>query len=266
MGIALVSGAGRGIGAATARELGLRGHHVVVNYVRDAAAAASVVADIQAAGGSAETGRADVCDETAVAALVDAVVAEHGRIDVLVCNANTVDPPFEALPALPWGTFIAKVVGELSGAYFLTQRVVEVMKAQRAGRVVHISSTAADHVGSIAAHSVAKAALNTYSRHVAADAGLVGVSVNTVALGPVTTDATSRVFTDGILRHVGERSVTGRPLRPEDVARVIAAVTDEGFAVTTGQVIRVDAGLDLLDQQLTGMGGGSRADDLVVGA
>ncbi|WNV86875.1 SDR family NAD(P)-dependent oxidoreductase [Umezawaea sp. Da 62-37] len=78
------------------------------------------------------------------------------------------------------------------------------MKAQRSGRVVHISSTAADAVGTIAAHSVAKAALNTRSRHIAADVGLAGVSVNTVA---------------------------------------------------TGQVIRVDGGLDVLSRRLAGLGG-----------
>ncbi|MET1075430.1 MAG: SDR family oxidoreductase, partial [Umezawaea sp.] len=175
--------------------------------------------------------------------------------DVLVCNANTVDPPFEPLATLPWSTFIAKITGELAGAYFLTRQVVEVMKTRRSGRVVHISSTAADTVGTIAAHSVAKTALNAYSRHVAADAGLHGISVNTVALGAVTTDATARVFSDAIRLHLAERSVVHRPLGPDDVARVIAAVTDEGFAVTTGQVIRVDAGLDVLDRQLTGLGG-----------
>lgn len=244
---ALITGASRGIGAATARELGRRGHHVIVNYLNNKDAALSVVADIEADGGTAEAIQADVTD----AAQVADMASQLKTVDVLVCNANTVQPPFQPFEELPWDTFAGKINGELAGAYHVTQRVLPIMKAQQSGRIVYVSSTAADHVGSVMAHSIAKSALNLFSRHVAADAGRYGITVNTVALGAVRTDATANVFNPTLLTHLGERSVIGRVLEPEDVARTIATATEPGLALS-GQVIRADGGFDVLDQQLSG--------------
>lgn len=247
--VALVSGAGRGIGAATARALGRRGYHVIVNYLRDTAAATAVVRDIETAGGSAQAARADVCSAEEVAGLVAGVVAERGRIDVLVCNANTAQPPFGPLVTLPWDAFAGKVTAELSGAYFLTQRVLAVMRERRAGRIVYVSSIAADVVSSSIAHSTAKAALNTFARQVAGEAASYGVTVNTVSAGAVNTDATAAVFTDDVRRYLRDRSVRGRMLQPDDLGGVIALLLDDAFAVATGQVVRVDDGMDLLVQR-----------------
>lgn len=248
--VALVSGASRGIGAAIARGLARRDHHVIVNYRRDVDAAKRVVADIEAAGGTAQAEQADVCDEAAVGALIDRVIAGHGRVDVLVCNANTAQPPFQPLASLPWPAFIDKVTGELAGSFHLTQRVLPIMRQQHAGRIVYVSSTVADKVGALAAHSTAKAALNTFSRHVAADAGQYGVTVNTLALGGVDTDATAGVFDDARRAAFAARSVHGRILEPEDVGAAVALLADAGFGSITGQVIRLDAGFDVLSQQL----------------
>ncbi len=251
--IALISGASRGIGAATAKELGQRGYHVIVNYLNSADAAADVVAGIEADGGTAQAIQADVCDEAAVTRMVEQVHREHGRIDVLVVNANTAQPPFEPLEYLKWEAFAAKVNGELSGAFFLTQRVLSVMREQRSGRIVYISSTAADVVGGVMAHSTAKAALNTFSRHVAADAARYGVAVNTLAIGMVVTDATAQVFPDALKKHLAGRSVLGRMLEPADIARTVALVVDNGFGTAAGQVFRVDGGFEVLEQQLDGV-------------
>lgn len=251
--VAVISGAGRGIGAATARELGRRGYHVIVNYLRDADSAAAVVADTRAAGGTAQAAQADVCDAEQATALVEAVIAEHGHLDVLVCNANTVAPPFGPLAAVAWEAFAAKVTGELAGAYFLTQRALAAMREQRSGRIVHVSATLADTVGGTIAHSTAKAALNAFSRQVAAEAAQYGVTVNTVAPGAVNTDATAGMFTDSIRQYFSDRSVRGRLMGPEDIGRVIGLLLDDAFTVVTGQLIRIDAGFDLLSQQLDGL-------------
>ncbi|MFE9750508.1 SDR family oxidoreductase [Saccharothrix saharensis] len=248
--VALISGAGRGIGAATARELGRRGYHVVVNYRENTAAADRVVGDIREAGGSAEAQRADVCDGGQVADMVRRVYAAHGHVDVLICNANTVNPPFAPLLSLSWEAFIGKVGGELAGAFFLTQAVLSEMRRRGAGRIVYISSTAADWAGSVAAHSTAKAALNTFSRHVAATAAQYGIAVNTVAFGTVRTDATAGVLHEDLRRYTEERSVLGRLLDADDAAKTVAAVADDSFGAAVGQVIRVDGGYDVLDQQL----------------
>lgn len=247
--VALVSGAGRGIGAATARELGRLGYHVIVNYLRDAESAELVVEEI----GAAQALRADVTDEAQVTTLVDRVVAEHGRIDVLVGNANTAAPPFGPLEHVPWEAFAAKVNGELAGVYHLTRRVLPVMRRQRSGRIVYVSATAAELIIGSPAHSTAKAAVNAFAQQVAGEAIRDGITVNAVAPGGVGTDATAEVFTEGIRRHFGDRSVTGTMLGPQDLARPIAALVDGAFATVTGQVIPVDGGYRLLSQLLDGL-------------
>src|SRR5207249_7347731 len=133
----------RGVGAATAREFGTRGYHVIVNYLRNAEAAATVVKEIESAGGSAQAVQADALDAGQVEAMINGVVAEHGRIDVLVVNANTAQPPFGPLVALSWTDFAAKVDGELAGAFHLTRATLPVMAQRRAGRIVYVSSGAA---------------------------------------------------------------------------------------------------------------------------
>jgi 3-oxoacyl-[acyl-carrier protein] reductase len=247
--VALVSGAGRGIGAATARELGRRGYHVIVNYLRDAGSAESVAGQI----GTAQAIQADVTDDAQVTMLVNQVVAEHGRIDVLVGNAQTGTPPFGPLEQVPWETFAAKVNAELAGVYHLTRRVLPLMRQRRSGRIVYVSATAADMIIGSTAHSTAKAALNAFVQQVAGEAVRDGITVNAVAPGAVRTDATAEVLTDGIRRYFGDRSVTATMLRPEELARPIAALVDGEFAAVTGQVIRVDGGYPLLSQLLDGL-------------
>ncbi|MGP4105179.1 SDR family NAD(P)-dependent oxidoreductase [Nonomuraea sp. KM90] len=247
--VALVSGAGRGIGAATARELGRLGYHVIVNYRSDAESAELVAKEVDAA----QAIQADVTDEAQVTALVDRVVSEHGRIDVLVGNANTAAPPFGPLEQVPWEAFAAKLSAELAGVYHLTRRVLPVMRHRRSGRIVYVSATAAKLVIGSAAHSTAKAALNAFAWQVAGEAIRDGITVNVVAPGGVGTDATAEVFNDGVRRHFGERSVTGTLLRPQDLARPIAALVDGAFATVTGQVIHVDGGYPLLSQLLDGL-------------
>lgn len=248
--VVLVSGASRGIGAAAARALGRRGTHVVVNYRTNDEAAKDVVRAIEAAGGSAEPARCDVCDEQQVTALVDAIRRDHGHVDVLVCNANTVHPPFERVATIPWEKFARKITGELAGAFFLTQQVLPLMRARRAGRIVYVSSVDADMVGVDAAHSVAKGALNIFSRHIASEAAQYGVTVNAVAPGGVHTDANAEFMTDDVQHYLSKRSVFNRVLEPDDLGRLIALVADGGFGAATGQIIRADGGLDVLGQRM----------------
>ncbi|WP_432971203.1 SDR family oxidoreductase [Dactylosporangium sp. CA-233914] len=241
--IALVTGAGRGIGAATARELGRRGYHVVVNYRRDADAAAAVVRAIETDGGTARAVRADVCDPGAVADLVDACT----RVDALVCNAN-IPPPFAPLAELSWDDFAGKVTGELAAVFHVTRLVLERMRRQGGGGIVYVSSLSADLLrpGTVA-HATAKAALDTFARHVAAEAGRHGIAVNTVAPGPVRTEATAAMRTAETEAAFARRSTLGRMLDPEDVATVIATVLASGFGAVSGARIPVDAGYTVLN-------------------
>jgi 3-oxoacyl-[acyl-carrier protein] reductase len=245
--VALITGASRGIGAATARELGRRGYHVIVNYRANADAAQATVAAIESCGGTAAAMAADVCDPAQVQALTDTVAAEYGGIEVLVCNAGTRQPSFAPLESLAWEDFIGQVTAELAGAFLITQCALKVMRRQRHGQVIYISSTAADFAGSgRLSQSTAKSALNTFSRHVAAEAGPHGITVNTIAPGAVRTDATAAMLTAEREDRLRSKSVLGRVLEARDVAAVVGVIVGDVHAVT-GAVIRVDGGYGVLE-------------------
>jgi 3-oxoacyl-[acyl-carrier protein] reductase len=240
--IALITGAGRGIGAATAHELARRGYHVIVNYRGDERSAASVVKRIEAAGGTARAVQADVCDPVQVARLVDGCE----RVDALVCNAN-IGPPFAPLAEMTWEDFAGKVTGELAAVFHVTRRVLGRMREQGGGRIVYVSSLSAEVVrtGAIA-HATAKAALNTFAQHVAAEAGAWGIAVNTVAPGAVRTEGSAAMRTPEVEAALARRSVLGRMLDPEDVAAVIGTVLGGGLDALAGTRIPVDAGSRIL--------------------
>jgi 3-oxoacyl-[acyl-carrier protein] reductase len=247
MSTVLVTGASRGIGAAIARTLGDRGHHVVVNYRSDSAAATGVVDGIRAAGGSASAVRADVTDPTDVDAMVSAVLADRGRIDAVVLNANAAPPPLAPLATVGWDAFAAKVVGELAGAFHVVTRVVSAMRERRAGRLVFIGSTAADYVGGgRVAHGTAKAALATFARHVAAECARDGIAVLTVAPGAVGTPTVTGLLGAAGTEALAEQSVIGRMLEPADVAAAVAVLLDPALHPATGSTLRLDGGWSVL--------------------
>jgi 3-oxoacyl-[acyl-carrier protein] reductase len=229
---ALVTGAGRGIGAATARELARRGYHVIVNYRTRESTAQVVVADIRACGGSAELARADVSDPYQVADLVEAVLARHDGIDVLVCNAN-IHPPFAPFASMPWKDFIDKIDGELAAAFFITQHVLEAMRRRAAGRIVYVSGIAAEGSGGgWIAHATAKGALNAFASQIAAEAARFGIAVNTVMPDSA---------------------------KPGDVAKVIGSVVDDERHGVNGVALRVDGGLAPLNPLYQLVPGGNAA-------
>jgi 3-oxoacyl-[acyl-carrier protein] reductase len=175
------------------------------------------------------------------------VAAGLGRIDVLVCSANTVQPPFAPLESLAWQDFIGKVTGELVGAFFVTQRVLAVMRRQGRGQVIYVSSTAGDYVGEgRISHSTAKSALNTFSRHVAAEAGPHGITVNVIAPGAVRTQALAGVLTPEREARLRGASVLDRMLEPDDIAAVAGVLADPAARALTGAVLRVDGGYGVL--------------------
>ncbi len=136
---ALVTGAGRGIGAATARALGRRGFHVVVNYRSASASADQVVRDIETTVGSATAIGADVTDAAQAAELV----AASGRLAALVCNAN-IQPAFVPLAQLQWEVLSAGVRAELAAAFHVTKAAMPMLG--RGSHVVYVSSVAGRYV------------------------------------------------------------------------------------------------------------------------
>jgi 3-oxoacyl-[acyl-carrier protein] reductase len=209
LGVALVTGASRGIGAATAGLLAHGGWAVAVNYLRGEAEAVSVVQDVTARGGAAAAVQADVTDT--VLAMVKQVERELGPVDVLVCNAPRVShPAFGALLHVTPEAVETIVLAQLRAVLTPARAVLPAMVARRHGSLVVVSSQLArSPKPGCSALSMAKGAVEAAARAMAVEFGPHGVRVNTVAPGPTLTDAAAWA-SPGVRRGWADRA----PLSP----------------------------------------------------
>jgi NAD(P)-dependent dehydrogenase (short-subunit alcohol dehydrogenase family) len=244
--LALVTGGSRGIGAAIAARLAADGFDVAVNYRREEAAAAEVVAAVEAAGGRAVAYRADVSSYAEDAAMVEQVLADFGRLDVLICNAGVASrgrTVAETDPAEP-----ARVIGvHAVGAHHLASLALPHLRAQERSDVVMVSSIAATQPSPGGApYMMAKAALEALARTLALEEAGHGVRVNLVAPGLTATDMGDRlaraVTGAADAAALDARTPFGRVTRPADVADVVAFLVSPGAAMVTGQRIEVNNG------------------------
>ena len=232
--VALVTGASRGIGRAIALALAAAGAHVAVNYRQHAAEAEAVAAAITAGGRRALTIAADVADAGAVTRLVDEVERALGGIDILVNNAGITRPlALEAITRADWDDLIAV---NLTSAFLATQAVLPGMRRRGWGRIINISSVAAQLGGVVGPHyAAAKAGLHGLTHAYAALLAREGITVNAVAPALIATEmvaANPRARADLI--------PLGRFGLPEEVADVVTMLAGNGYI--TGQTINVNGG------------------------
>lgn len=241
--VALITGASRGIGAATALVLAEQGFRVVVNYRASAEQAEGVVEAAKAAGGDAVAIKADVTEANDVAAMVGETDQRWGGVDVLVHNALI---PFAvtSFADLSWEQLGGKLNRELRAAFLITKAIVPGMISRRYGRLVYLSTglSRSPREGMITL-GVAKAALDQFVRYLALELAPHGITANLVA--PATVDetkVTEQLTTDQV-HHLGAINPMGRLVRPAEVARTIAFLASEDSGFTTGHYLPVNGGL-----------------------
>jgi 3-oxoacyl-[acyl-carrier protein] reductase len=246
--VVLVTGGGRGIGAAIARAFAAEGALVAVNYLRDAAAAQQVVDACRAAGGDAFAVQADVTAPEQVARMVEQVVAEAGRIDVLVNNALR-PYPFDpeqrkAFAALSFDDYRTQFEGAVGAAHHVCQAVLPHFLGRAQGSIVNIVSNLVEHpLVPYHDYTTAKAALVGFSRNLAAELGPLGVRVNCVAPGLVYPTSASGSTRARFREDIAAATPLRRIARPEDVAGPVLFLASDWSGFMTGQVLFVDGGL-----------------------
>jgi 3-oxoacyl-[acyl-carrier protein] reductase len=237
--VAIVTGASRGIGKATALALAAQGAAVVVNYASSSGAADAVVAEITQAGGSAMAWAADVSKSADVDRLIEATIEKFGRLDVLVNNAGiTRDTLLLRMKLEDWQAVIDL---NLTGVFLCTRAASKIMLKQRSGRIINITSVAGQ-VGNAgqANYSAAKAGVIGFTRTVARELASRGITVNAVAPGFIATDMTNELKSEPILAMIP----LGRYGQPENVAGMIEFLAaSPSAAYITGQVFNVDGGM-----------------------
>ncbi|AEA24044.1 3-oxoacyl-(acyl-carrier-protein) reductase [Pseudonocardia dioxanivorans CB1190] len=243
--VAVVTGAARGIGAATAQRLARDGLAVAVVDLEESAAKASADA-VVAAGGTAIAVRLDVTDAAAVQVAVDQVVAELGPPTVLVNNAGiTRDDLLFRMTETNWD---AVVDVHLKGSFLMSRAVQGFMVQARWGRIVNLSSTSALGKRGQANYAAAKAGVQGFTKALALELGRFGITVNCVAPGFVVTDMTRATaqrlgvpWTDYLAQRVAELPV-GRAGQGEDIAHAVSYFVDERSGFVSGQVLYVSGG------------------------
>ena len=237
--VAIVTGAGRGIGRALALKLADAGAAVVVNDINEACQ--EVAQEIGATGGQSLAVIADVASPTDVAGLMEKTTVAFGKVDILINNAGIArDQLVMRMSDEDWDRVLAV---DLKSVFLCTRAVLRYMIKQRWGRIISISSI----VGLVgnpgqANYASAKAGIIGFTRAVAKEVASRGITVNAIAPGFIDTEMTQRL-SENQRQELLSRIPLGRLGSPDDVAAAVAFLASEDAGYITGQVLTVDGGI-----------------------
>lgn len=239
--IAVVTGAGRGIGRAIALQFAELGAKVVINYRNSISQVEELLAAIKNIGGDAFAVRADISREEEAKSLINAAVEQYGRVDVLVNNAGITRD--NLLMRMTEEEFDSVMDTNLKGTFFCLKHAATVMLKQRSGKIINISSVVGitGNVGQ-ANYAASKAGVIGMTKSAARELASRGITVNAVAPGFIQTD-----MTDALSDKVKEATLANIPLKRYGTAREIAGavsfLASEAANYITGQVLQVDGGM-----------------------
>ena len=241
--VALVTGAGRGIGRAIALELAKNGCSVAVNYSNSEGPANEVAAEIRAMGSEAVAVKANVGDAAEVKEMFKTVAEQLGAVNILVCNAGiTRDNLLMRMKEAEWSDVIDT---DLNSLFYCAKEAVRPMLKGRWGRIIAITSVNALR-GSAGQcnYAAAKAGMIGFIKSLAREVAAKGITANAIAPGFIDTDMTS-VLSDELKEKFVESIPAGRVGTPQDVAGVAAFLASENASYIQGQVIAVDGGITM---------------------
>jgi NAD(P)-dependent dehydrogenase (short-subunit alcohol dehydrogenase family) len=239
--VAIVTGAGRGIGLGITRAFAREGARVAVCDIR-AELLDGALAEIEALGGEALAFQMDVARREQIQHAVDQVLRHWGAIDILVNNAGIYEVlPFEEISEAQWDRLLAV---NLKGAFLCCQAVVPIMKRFGSGRIVNIASSAGKTGGTLAGahYSVSKAGVICLAKQLARELGPHGITVNAVAPGRIDTPMIHTV-SDEENEAFARRTPLGRLGMPEDVASAVVFLASDEASFITGEILDVNGGL-----------------------
>lgn len=243
--VALITGGSRGIGRGICEKFAREGASVIVNYTSQAEKAESLVADLKKEGGRAIRLQADVSSKTAIAAMLDTVQKQIGRVDILVNNAGILKPGNTL--TLNEDELDRMIAVNLKGIIFATQAVAPGMIERRYGKIVNLSSIAGlgTAVSETTPYAMTKAAVISLTKRLALELGPHNINVNAIAPGFIRTEMLQ--FKDDSedrakLEALGKRAALNRIGVPEDIANVAVFLASDESSFMTGQVLTVDGG------------------------
>lgn len=240
--VAIVTGGSRGIGKAVVSMLASYGTHVVVNYVKDEAAASATVNLAQSHNVEALAIQADVAKLSEAERLLQETVEHFRRIDFLICNAGIWEgAPVESISEELWDKTLDI---NLKGTWSVCRAAVPIMKKQRFGRIVIVSSTAGQRgEANVSNYAASKGGQISFTKSLAPELGPFGINVNCVAPGWVETEMTTDALADAAQHESIIKGIPlGRVATPEDIAGAIVFLCSDWANHITGEVLNVNGG------------------------
>jgi 3-oxoacyl-[acyl-carrier protein] reductase len=241
--VAIVTGGSRGIGRGIVKAFAAEGAKVAIIYKGNQSAADSLVAEVTAAGGVAKAHQCDVANHEDANKVAEAVEAEFGPVTILVNNAGVIrDGLFVRMKPEDWNVVLQTNLG---GTFNFCQAIAMKMASQRKGRIINVSSVAADHVNAGQTnYAASKGAINAFTRALAVELAGRGVTVNAIAPGFIETD-----MSENIRNKAGDlikKMIPAKRLgQPDDIAKAALFLASADASYITGQLLTVDGGLSL---------------------